>query len=223
MKTHTVDVNIWEGQLLHVVCLAVLLVIAWYGWHFSGRDFTAIFWFAVSIPVIHQVFVWLAWRLELKHSLVSSTIGFQAYLVVFFGLFLLRFASLALLGWVDAGSLEIHSVLRMLLLVICLVPGIYTMYSVRRYFGLKRAAGGDHFEVEYQSMELVRKGIFQFTSNGMYVYAFLLFWAIAIYFSSLASLVVALFSHLYIWVHYYCTERPDMETIYGARQINPDK
>ena len=46
------------------------------------------------------------------------------------------------------------------------------MYSVRRYFGLKRAAGGDHFYVKYQTMELATKGIFQFTSNGMYVYAF---------------------------------------------------
>jgi len=25
---------------------------------------------------------------------------------------------------------------------------------------------------------------------------------------------VALFSHLYIWVHYYFTERPDMKIIY---------
>jgi len=64
-------------------------------------------------------------------------------------------------------------------------------------------------------MPLVRKGIFRFTDNGMYLYAFLLFWSIAIYFSSTAALLVALFSHLYIWVHYYCTEQPDMEYIYG--------
>ncbi len=32
---------------------------------------------------------------------------------------------------------------------------------------------------------------------------------------SKAALAVALFNDIYIWVHYYCTERPDMETIYG--------
>ena len=32
--------------------------------------------------------------------------------------------------------------------------------------------------------------------------------------SSLA-LVAAAFNHLYIWVHYWSTERPDMARIYG--------
>ena len=30
------------------------------------------------------------------------------------------------------------------------------------------------------------------------------------------ALVVALFSHAYIWVHYFCTDRPDMKLIYGS-------
>jgi len=28
-------------------------------------------------------------------------------------------------------------------------------------------------------------------------------------------LAAALFQHAYIWVHYYCTEEPDMQLIYG--------
>jgi len=214
MNSHQRDVNIWKGQLTHVVCLSALLVISWYGWHSIGEPFSMLFWIAVSVPVIHQVFVWLAWRLELKGSLISRMFGFQVFLFVFFALFLLRFISLAILGVADRGSLGISPEFGLLLTFICLVPGIYAMYSVKRYFGLKRAAGGDHFEVKYQTMNLANKGIFQFTSNGMYVYAFLLFWAIAFYFSSIAALIVAAFSHVYIWVHYYCTERPDMEYIY---------
>jgi len=216
MKSHMRDINIWEGQLMHIVCLSVLLIVSWYGWHIFGEPFPKLFWFAVSVPVIHQVFVWLAWRLELKYSFISKIFGFQIYLIVFFVLFLFRFISLALLGSADKGSLGIYPELRLFLILICLVPGLYAMYSVKRYFGLKRAAGGDHFEVKYQTMALATKGIFQFTSNGMYVYAFLLFWAIAVYFSSIMALIVALFSHIYIWVHFYCTERPDMEYIYGA-------
>jgi len=164
----------------------------------------------------NTAFVWLAWRLELKYSLISKIFGFQVFLIVFFTLFLFRFISLALLGWADKGSLGIDPELRLFLIVICLIPGLYAMYSVKRYFGLKRAAGADHFEVKYQTMALVTKGIFQFTSHGMYVYAFLLFWAIAVYFSSITALIVALFSHIYIWVHFYCTERPDMHYIYSA-------
>ena len=33
---------------------------------------------------------------------------------------------------------------------------------------------------------------------------------------SLAALAAALFQHAYIWVHYYCTEAPDMDLIYSA-------
>jgi hypothetical protein len=33
--------------------------------------------------------------------------------------------------------------------------------------------------------------------------------------ASWAALVVAIFSHAYIWVHYFCTERLDLKLIYG--------
>ena len=39
---------------------------------------------------------------------------------------------------------------------------------------------------------------------------FLTFWAIAIGFNSSAGIAVAAFSHAYIWVHFYSTEKPDM-------------
>jgi len=216
MKSHMREISMWKGQLMHAVCLGILLVISWYGWHVLGKPFPASFWFAVAVPVMHQIFVWFAWRLELRSSAISKVFGFQLFLVVFFGLFLLRFISLAMLGWLDAGSLEIRAGFKYFLTLICLFPGLYAMYSVKRYFGLERAAGADHFETKYQAMAFVKKGLFRYTNNGMYIYAFLLFWAIAIYFSSIAALLVALFSHLYIWVHYYCTERPDMDYIYGT-------
>ncbi|MCH2115792.1 MAG: hypothetical protein MK171_12890 [Pirellulales bacterium] len=112
----------------------------------------------MAFPVAHQVFVWLAWRLELRSSLTSRAIGFRGYLVGFFLLFGGRFISLG-------------------------VPGIYAAYSVQTYFGMIRAAGADHFDARYRQMPLVWEGIFRFTQNGMYVYAFLLFWAIAMGFN----------------------------------------
>lgn len=52
----------------------------------------------------------------------------------------------------------------------------------------------------------------------MYVCAFLLFWALAVGFNSMAALVVTAFSHAYICVHFYATETPDMDFLYGPDQ-----
>ena len=47
--------------------------------------------------------------------------------------------------------------------------------------------------------------------------AILLFWAIGVGFASSAAIAVAAFSHAYIWVHFYATERPDMQFLYEPR------
>jgi hypothetical protein len=105
-----------------------------------------------------------------------------------------------------------------MLAVIVAVPAIYLFYSVRRYFGFQRAFGIDHFDETYRTLPLVRNGIFRFTSNGMYVFGFFLIWVPGLWWASAAAMWVALFNHLYIWVHYHSTERPDMRRIYGAGQ-----
>jgi DNA polymerase elongation subunit (family B) len=43
----------------------------------------------------------------------------------------------------------------------------------------------------------------------------LVLYAVAIWYNSEAALWVTAFNHTYIWVHYYCTELPDMRVIYG--------
>jgi hypothetical protein len=52
----------------------------------------------------------------------------------------------------------------------------------------------------------------------MYVFGFLLFWIPALWFASAAALCAALFNHVYIWVHYFATERPDMQHIYAVQK-----
>jgi len=94
--------------------------------------------------------------------------------------------------------------------------GIYTMVSVKCYFGLARAAGADHFDSHYRDLPLVNQGIFRFTNNGMYYCGFSLFWALALGFNSQAALLVAAFSHAYIWVHFFVTEKPDMHYLYES-------
>jgi hypothetical protein len=213
---HPISPGIWSGQGLNTFCLLALLAVISLIWTFLGKPYPSLFWIAVSFPIVHQVFVWLAWRLELRSAVTSKLIGFRGYIVFFFLLFGGRFVSLFALAWEDRGSLHLGALLRISITGIFAVIGIYAMYSVLRYFGLKRAAGADHFDPRYRDMPFVRQGIFRFTSNGMYLYAFLFFWAIAIGFNSSAALAVAAFSHAYIWVHFYSTEKPDMDFIYSS-------
>ena len=66
-------------------------------------------------------------------------------------------------------------------------------------------------------MPFERRGIFRFSSNAMYVFGFLLLWVPGLWWNSSAALVVALFNHVYIWVHYFATELPDIRRIYGGK------
>ncbi len=208
--------GIFRGQLLHFGGLVILLAMLLPAWIALGRPFPVAFWTAAAFPILHQIYVWLTWRLELQSSAISRTIGFKGYLLAFFLLFGGRFVTLAVLAFLDRGSLGLEAVAQAMITVALGIPGLYAMYSVRRYFGMARAAGADHFDSRYRTMPLVNEGIFRFTDNGMYVFAFLLFWAIATGFNSVSALIVTAFSHAYIWIHFYATEKPDMDFLYGS-------
>lgn len=218
--------SFFEGQLAHLV-LTVLLLVALYAastlpgfgaGSFLGLSTTAWAVLAAAEAILHQVYVWLCWRLELDGQRFSRALGdhaFRRYQVGFTILFVLRPILIFALGWSNRGTLAIDPWLGYALSLILLVPGVYLMYCVRRYFGFDRAYGIDHFDASYRQATLVRKGIFTWTPNAMYVFGFLILWIPAFLFQSVAALAVAAFSHAYIWVHYYCTEKPDMRRIYG--------
>lgn len=206
--------KISEGQFLHFGSLVILLSLVWYVWSLIGHPYPVIFWITTGIPIVHQIYVWLAWRLELRSGATEKTIGFKKYLIFFFLLFIGRFITLIILAWLDKGSLGMPFIPQILCTVIFGLIALYAIYSVVRYFGFSRAAGADHFYPKYREMPLVKKGIFRFSENGMYMYAFLLYWAIAIGFNSIAALLATAFSHIYIWIHYYATEKPDMDYLY---------
>ena len=93
----------------------------------------------------------------------------------------------------------------------CSIP----YYSVLKYFTLRRALGIDHFDATYRNAPLVRQGMFRYSRNAMYVFGIAILWLPGLLLASKAALLAALFNHLYIWVHYYTVELPDMRTIYG--------
>jgi hypothetical protein len=175
-------------------------------------------WVAIAVPVIHQIFVWLFWRLELHYGLITRWLGqsgFPVYKIGFTILFAARPISIMLLGISNYDTLACPPALMYTAAVILLVPGIYTMYSVVHYFGMDRAYGIDHFDPIYRDKPFVKQGMFKYTNNAMYKFGFLILWSIALFTLSKAALLAAVFNHLYIWVHFYFTELPDIRHIYG--------
>ncbi|MGI9354411.1 MAG: methyltransferase [Rhizobiaceae bacterium] len=216
----------FEGQLLHLISLIALLVALYFAsllpgfkaGSFMGLSTSTWAAFAVGVAVLHQVYVWLCWRLELDGQRLTHRFGdqtFRLYQTGFAILFILRPILAFALGWSNRNSLPAEPWVGYTIAVILMLPAIYLMFCVRRYFGFKRAFGIDHFDVSYRDMPLVRKGIFKWTPNAMYVFGFFILWVPAFLFQSVSALMVAAFSHLYIWVHYYCTEQPDIRRIYG--------
>jgi len=174
---------------------------------------------AVFFPLAHQLYVAVVWRLELYKHYFSSRFGwrksFLVYRIGFSALFGSRLVFIILLAYSNSGTLKVDP-LYVYLLVSFITPiVIYLFYSVARYFTMERAYGIDHFDKEY-NVPYVKQGIFRFTDNGMYVFGLLILYIPALLLFSKAALVVALFNHLYIWVHYYTTEKPDMQEIYGS-------
>lgn len=177
-------------------------------------------WFILAIlsPVIHQIYVLVCWRAELFYQSISKTFGARGFILYKLGFAILIFSRLVtiiLLAVSNANTLHLNKVLVYILSGICLIPATYLFYSVKKYFGMDRAFGLDHFKPEEMKNEpFVRKGIFKYTSNGMYIYGFLILYVPGLLLLSKAALLAALFNHIYIWVHYYFTELPDMKYIY---------
>ena len=177
---------------------------------------SALSWFiiAMSVPIIHQAYVWICWRSELCWQSIGKTIGFKAYAIIFFILGLSRFSAIVLC-FVDYGSLYKPGILAWVISIIFFIPGIYTMYSVKKYFGFLRAAGADHFDPKYRDMPFEKRGIFKWSPNAMYVFAIGIPFAFAVATGSQSMLVVATYTYISVWLHYFCTEREDFKIIYG--------
>ena len=216
---------LFEKQIYNYLGLFALLTIVvcftnWPGTYDGGVwGPGTIFWFwlSIGIVIIHQLYVWFIWRTELHLKLISKWFGKRAFLVwtIFFNiLFVSRFLFVFILAYANRGTWNVNPVLGWVLTIIILIPAIYTFYSIKKYFTFKRALGIDHFDPSCRQLGLVRKGIFKYTSNAMYVFGVMIVWIPALIFASKAALISALFNHAYLWVHYYTSELPDMKRIY---------
>jgi len=222
--------KILKYQIWHILLLSLLLYAInfcinndetiYYGslWNISTES-----WFILSVlsPIIHQIYVLVCWRYELFYNGISNLLGkngFRIYKICFAILILSRPILVTMLSISNTMTLTIDPIATYIISLILLIPAIYLFYSVKKYFGMDRAFGLDHFQPEKLKNEpFVKKGIFKYTSNGMYTFGFFILWIPGILFQSKAALLVASFQHIYIWVHYYFTELPDIKTIYEKR------
>ena len=174
--------------------------------------------FAILAPIIHQCYVLVCWRSELHYQGLSRLFGKNGFKFYKTGFSILAFSRpvlIVLLAISSSMTLSINPTFSYVLSGLFLIPAVYLFYSVKKYFGFDRAFGIDHFyPEEYRLKPFVDQGIFKYTRNGMYTFGFFLVWVPGFLLQSRAALLLALFSHLYIWVHYYFTELPDIKIIY---------
>jgi hypothetical protein len=218
---------IFERQIWHYALLLILLVTAisvsrtqgFLSGQLWGITTAAWFYLAIGAAIAHQVYVWFCWRTQLHYSLLTRFFGqrsFVYYAVVFLVLMTSRLVFIIGLAISSRSSLSFSRLALNTTAIIMALLVAYLLYSVVRYFSLRRALGIDHFDPSYRFKPLVREGIFRFTGNGMYVFGLLILWIPGLVMASAPALLAALFSHLYIWVHYYTLEKPDMNEIYGG-------
>jgi len=219
--------DIFRYQIWHLLSVATLLALVYsfvllndelLNGSLWGIHTTTWFWSAITVPIFHQVYVWIIWRLELYKRTFTSRFGlkraFHLYQIGFSILFVSRLIFITILALSSRDSLAIDPVFSYLIIATITPAVIYLFYSVKVYFTIERAYGIDHFDKGYNA-PYVKAGIFRYTDNGMYIFGLMILYLPGLLLFSKAALVVAIFNHLYIWVHYYCTERPDMQVIYG--------
>jgi len=219
--------KIFEYQFWHfcalVISITVFIFLGKYVEFFSVGSLFGIktlSWLSLALffPLAHQLYVAIVWRLELYRNFFSSRFGwkrsFLVYRIGFSALFGSRLVFIIFLAYSNRGTLKVDP-FWVYFLVAFITPIVaYLFYSVKKYFTFERAYGIDHFDKNY-NVPYVKQGIFRFTDNGMYVFGLLILYIPALLLFSKAALFVALFNHLYIWVHYFTTEKPDMQEIYG--------
>ena len=219
--------KIFKYQIWHLISLLVIIfiinlylynsteILSGSLWNSTTKSW---FWLAIAIPIIHQIYVWGVWRLELYRSTFTKLFGikksFKLYSIGFSLLFVSRLITIIILAFSNESTLNLDPMISYTLAVLITPLVIFLFYSVKKYFTIERAFGIDHFDKHYNE-PYEKNGIFKYTDNGMYIFGLMILYLPGLLLLSKAAIIAALFNHVYIWVHYYCTERPDLLEIYG--------
>jgi hypothetical protein len=190
-------------------------------WGWSGFTWVVFSW---VLAALHQGWIWFFWRMELYKKAISGRFGdrgFAMFRVGFGMLILTRLFTVIPISMATPDSLSMPHWLSLGFIVITTPFIIWGMYCVVAYFGMTRAFGADHFFESYRGGTLERRGIFKYIPNSMYTVVLLALYHPGFLLNSRLGLITALAHHLFVWTHYFCTERPDMKEIYSPQAKSP--
>ena len=206
-------------QGFHLVGLLVLFIPIL----IVGRRLSAADGWLLAAPltaVLHQGLVATVWRSEIFGKHVSRRLG-SRWSAVFGGFFFLlisaRIGGTVGVSLASAGDYPVNTIVLASTGSIILAVA-WTGVDVLRYFGIRRALGGDHFSAEYREMGLVRRGVFRCVPNPMYTFAALAFLLPGLFLRSYVGLAVGCYHYAAVWLHYWATEKPDLEFLYSRLQ-----
>lgn len=186
-------------------------------WGLTTGALVALSWLLAGI---FQFGAALVWRLQLHHGAISARFGrwgFVVFRIVFPLIVGTRMLLVIPIAQSAPNTLPIHPVVFWVLVLGPMPLILWACHSVAFYFGFTRATGADHFDASYCSKTLETRGIFKYVRHPMYAVILLLLYHPGLYYESLLGLIAAACHHAFVWCHYYCTEKPDMREIYGAK------
>ena len=91
------------------------------------------------------------------------TIGFKPYAVIMIIIADFKIISGIGLSFADYGSWYNPGWIAWGVSVLIFIPFVYTIYSIKKYFGFMRATGIDHFDPSYKDKPFEKRGIFKWS------------------------------------------------------------
>jgi len=186
-------------------------------WGLSAREMILLSWIFAAL---HQGWIAFFWRTELYFRKIGAWFGRAGFAIFRIGFVVFASCRLLLLIPISVATAETAAIPRALSVGLIVVTSpfiLWGFYSVFVYFGVTRALGADHFDPAYRGGALERRGIFKYIPNSMYTVVLLVLYHPGLLWDSGPGLITAAAHHALVWTHYFCTEKPDMKEIYGAR------
>ena len=175
----------------------------WFSWFFAG---------------LFQFWVAFFWRLELYGNRISSRMGragFPLYRASYVVFGLLRFLPFVPIALTSRYTAAVPAWVARPFLVLTIPLSLWGLYGAAAYFGVTRASGADHFDPAYRALSLEKRGMYRYIPNVMYTVVLLALYHPGLVWQSAPALIAAVAHHAFVWVHYFCTEKPDLRTIYS--------
>lgn len=221
--------HILKNQIYHIILYVLLTIVVYYTYPAEEMEhktalglnlfqWTLISWLSAGIM---QFWVAFFWRLELYGGAISGALGsngFTLYRIGFVISGLTRMLSIIPVAYLSSHTLQMNSMVRIFTIVLTTPFILWGMYSVLFYFGINRAFGSDHFFEEVRRKPLEKRGTFRYIPNSMYTVVLLVLYHPGLFYESSFGLIFALIQHLFVWTHYFCTERPDLKYMYVYRK-----